>query len=231
MCIHSKILLHWTGNGKDDIETKPEADRPDLYLERLLDYYENGLFARRTSEDVIRKMKVKNVVRLCFTEIRLSQTRTHSDRYGRLAIGFTRDFVMNRGGRPVIYVPFEAEAGSSLLESSIRAVYDNSLGDGTIRKSAKWIMTHVKRMSGEKAENYYEEMEWRLVYDENPRNRYFIKDGAKDVYRLRFQANDVEVIVFPDEPTKLMALEDVRIQKHFLEHMAITPTLDDCSNL
>jgi len=229
MGIHSRILLHWTGNGKDDIESKPEKDRPELYLERLRDYYENGLFAKMANEDAIRKMKVVRLIRLCFTEIRLSQARTHAGRYGRLAIGFTRDFIMSKGGRPVVYIPFEAEADGRLLEDSIRHVYDNS--QGAVRKSAMWIMAYVKRMSNGKTEDYYEEMEWRLVYDESPVNRHFSKDdSAEDVRRLKFQASDVKVIVFPDEHTKRMALGDETMRKHFSGYMPLMTTLDDCSN-
>ena len=73
-----------------------------------MDYYQNGLFTKRTTEAVIRHMKIKNLLRLCFTEIRLSQAQTHAERYGKLGIGFTRDFIMNKGGRPVIYIPFKA---------------------------------------------------------------------------------------------------------------------------
>jgi len=96
MSIHSRILLHWTG--KKDIENKPEAEIHRHYLDRLLDYYERGLYAKRMSEDAIRKRRTKDVVRLCFTEIRLSQAQRHADRYGRLAIGFTRTFIMEKGG-------------------------------------------------------------------------------------------------------------------------------------
>ena len=103
MGIHSTILIHWTG--KKDIEHEPENIRLKQYLARLIDYYHNGLFAKRTTEATIRKYKIKNVVRICFTEVRLSQAKVHAKRYGKLGIGFSRDFILNKDGRPVIYIP------------------------------------------------------------------------------------------------------------------------------
>ena len=88
MNIHSKFLVHWTGNGKDDIESKAESIRPQLYLDRLIDDFKYGLYTKRTSEDVIRRRKIKNIVRLCFTEIRLSQAKKHAGRYGKLGNRF-----------------------------------------------------------------------------------------------------------------------------------------------
>lgn len=78
MGIHSKFLVHWTG--AKDIEKRPEANRPQLYVERLKDDLEKGLFTKRTSEDSIRKWKIKDLVRICFTEIRLSQAQIHAER-------------------------------------------------------------------------------------------------------------------------------------------------------
>src|SRR4030067_384335 len=101
MAIHSKILVHWTGR---DIEAAfpEERIRAERYVERLRDDYENGLYTRRTVEASIRPIKLERLVRLCFTEIRLSQAQEHAERYGKLGIGFGRDFIMDRGGRPVI---------------------------------------------------------------------------------------------------------------------------------
>jgi hypothetical protein len=233
MGIHSKFLVHWTGNGKDDIENKPESSRPRLYLQRVIDYYQNGLFAKRTNEAVIRGMQIKNIIRLCFTEIRLSQAQTHAVRYGKLGIGFTRDFIMNRGGRPVIYIPFNAMADGRLLEDSIKNAYGNSKDNEEIRKSLKWIMAHVKRMSNgnsEDYEDYYEEMEWRLVYDESPNNKHFTKGEPEGIRRLKFKASDIKVIIFPDENIRQKSLENETIRKYFSEHMPIMATLDDCRN-
>jgi hypothetical protein len=234
MGIHSTILVHWTG--KKDIECEPEKDRPRLYLERLIDYYQNGLFAKRVTEATIRYLKIKNLIRICFTEIRLSQAQTHADRYGKLGIGFSRDFIMNKGGRPVIYIPFNTMADGRLLEDSIRNVYEKSKNNKEIRRSSKWITAYVKRMSNGKSENsedyedYYEEMEWRLVHDESSTNKHFTKGKDVGIHRLNFEARDIKVIIFPDEDTKLMSLIDETMRKYFSEHIPIMPTLDDCSN-
>ena len=224
MGIHSKFLVHWTGK---DIEDCSVTGKPQLYVERLRDDLEEGLFARRTSEDSIRKWKIKKLVRICFTEIRLSQAQTHAERYGKLGIGFARDFIMNRGGRPVIYVPFDAKSDGRLLEDSIRDVYEKSNDNDEIHRSARWIMAHVKRMSNGRDEDYYEEMEWRLVHDE--KSTHFASGGS-GVYRLTFEASDIKVIIFPDEITKQQSLSDEFIREYFSEHLPIMATLDECSS-
>lgn len=113
---HSKLLVHWTG--QTSFESLPAADKIDKYAERLKDWYQKGLFTRRADELVLRLPEPGHgyvnkphmeLVRICFTEIRLSQAKSHSQRYGRLGIGFSRDYIVNKGGRPVIYVPWEAE--------------------------------------------------------------------------------------------------------------------------
>lgn len=227
MGIHSKILVHWTG--KEDFEHLPEAEKARKYLDRLKDYYENGLFLKRNTEAVIRKKKIKNLVRLCFTEIRLSQTKTHAARYGKLGIGFIRDFVLNRGGRPVIYIPFKADV--CFLEDCLRTAYDKSADHEDVHRALKWIMAYVKRMSEkEGGDEYYEEMEWRIVYDETPDNKFFAKGHERNTYRLGFKPSDVKVIVFPNEKIKQMALKD-KTMAHFLsQHMPTIVTLDDCDN-
>ena len=227
MGIHSKILVHWTGK---DIENCIEANKSQLYVERLKDDLGKGLFMKRTTEASIRKKKIKNLLRICFTEIRLSQAETHAKRYGKLGIGFTRDFIMNKGGRPVIYIPFEAMADGRLLEDSIDNLNENLKDHEEIHRSLKWIMAHVKRMSNGKDENYYEEMEWRIVYDESPNNKHFTKGNGNGVHRLKFAVHDIKVIIFPDEDTKQLSLKDEAIRKYFSEHMPIMATLEDCSN-
>lgn len=227
MNIHSKILVHWTGK---DIENRPDIEKAQLYVKRLTDYYKNGLYAKRTDEDTIRGRKIINIVRLCFTEIRFSQVQTHADRYGKLGIGFTRDFIINKGGRPVIYIPFEPPPEGRLLEDSIRNAYKISGDNQGMRESLKWITAHVKRMTNEDKEDYYEESEWRIVFDESPKNRHFTESGTAGIYRLLFEASDIKIIVFPDEYIRQKSLKNEIIKKFFSKHMPLMATLDDCRN-
>ena len=88
-------------------------------------------------------------------------------------------------------------------------------------------MTHVKRMSNEKGEDYYEEMEWRIVHCENDKNIINIGNG---VHRLKFETSDIKVIIFPNEDTKMLSLKNDYIKQCLSEHMPIIATLDDCSN-
>lgn len=48
-----------------------------------------------------------------FYKIKLSQTKKHTKRYGCLGFGFTRQFVMDRFGAPVLYVPGDKETKDS----------------------------------------------------------------------------------------------------------------------
>jgi len=227
MTIHSKILVHWTG--KKDIENNPSSDWTQLYIQRLLDYYQNGLFMKSTTEPTTRYRKIKHLPRLCFTEIRLSQAKDHANEYGKLGIGFSREFILNRGGRPVIYIPFEPKDG--LLERSLTQALDNSEGNDEIHKPMISIHSYIKRMWNEKGEQHYNEMEWRIVYDYNPNYRkYFTKGKKKDEFRFIFTANDVKIIVFPDEKTRKASFNDKIIKKFFSIHTPITVTVDECEN-
>jgi len=226
MNVHSKILVHWTG--KKDNENQAEEVRASLYVERLKDYYNHGLYIRRTEEAVLRRLKIKNLLRLCFTEIRLSQAENHSQKYGKLGVGFSREYILDRSGRPVIYIPFEAE--NSLLEESLRRSYENSRNYADIHKPLTYVLAFIKRMWNEYNEPYYDEMEWRIVYDENPGNPYFRKGKDDGVYRFAFDASDVKVIIFPDEKTKLHSLDDTEIQINFSRHLPIMATLEECKN-
>lgn len=129
----------------------------------------------------------------------------------------------------MIYIPFEKRNDSHLLENLIGDVHDKSEGDDEIHKLTKWILAYVKRMSNREGEDYYEEMEWRLVHDGRSDNRHFVADGH-DVYRVRFAIRDIRVIIFPDEGTKQLALDNDIIKKHFSEHMPMMATLEDCDN-
>ena len=51
------------------------------YVKRLKNSLQEGLYTKTTEEAVIRGWKIKNITRLCFTEIRLSQAQRNGELY------------------------------------------------------------------------------------------------------------------------------------------------------
>src|SRR4030095_9224196 len=147
--MRSKFLVHWTG--QVDFEPLVEAERREKYTQRLKDWYQNGLFARNVNELILRlpkpgqvdKIKMKHLARVCFTEIRLSQAARHSERYGKLGIGFTRDFIANKGGRPVFYNPWEAK--SRWVEQNLWLAHQH--GNHEIQELLTGPLAYFKLMS------------------------------------------------------------------------------------
>jgi hypothetical protein len=230
MNIHSKILVHWTG--KKDIERDPVSTRMQKYIYRLQDYYQNGLFMKITAEPTTRFKQIKNLPRLCFTEIKLSQASDHAKKYGKLGIGFSREFILQRGGRPVIYIAFEPKDG--LLERSLAQALDKSKGNDEIHKPMISVHSFIKRMweeKGEKRVEHYDEMEWRIVRDNHPNyNQHFRKGKMVDEFRFQFAASDVKIIIFPDKKTMKASFDDKIIKEFFSKHTPIVVTLDECKN-
>jgi hypothetical protein len=241
--LSSKFLVHWTG--QKDIEALSDREKSDQYAARLKDWYQHGLFARRADVEVIlrlpgennqvNKFKMKRLVRICLTEIRVSQADSHSKRYGKLGIGFERDFIANKGGRPVIYVPRQARV--QLMEQSVWQAWDSSVGNPTIHEPFNWLFAFVKPMSNDSPvgsqdyEDYYEEMEWRLVYGEGfDRSGTFLEGAEMNTYRVKFEPSDVKVIVFPDDEALQRTVNDADMKRFFGAHHPNLLRLADCGH-
>lgn len=238
---HSKFLVHWTG--KRDLESLPHDEKIEGYAVRLKDWYQNGLFTRRTVDPelairlpksgAVNKLKNEQFVRLCFTEVRLSQAEKHSDSYGRLGIGFANEVIANKGGRPVIYVPWEAR--NRLLERNIFRVWEKSKSsrNAELQQLLSGIVAFCKPMSegtlgSADYKDNYEEMEWRIVEDGS---RTFTPDHViPDGFRMRFDPHDVALIVFPDQEVMRRTLDDADMKALFSVHEPNLLLLNDCSH-
>src|ERR1051326_1793209 len=240
---HSKFLVHWTGHR--DLESLPDPRKSEEYARRLKDWYQNGLFTKRTSDPEIairlsgpgpvNKSKNERFVRLCFTEIRLSQADDHSKRYGRLGIGFNRDLIANKGGSPVIYLPWEAKA--QLLEESIYRAWESARSNGSteIEQLLAWIVAFCKPMSegtpgSTSYVNNYEEMEWRIVYGGilDKSGTLTTDNHVPEAYRMKFEPADVALIVFPDQDVLHRTLNDTEMKAFFAVHQPTLLLLEDC---
>ena len=115
--IHSDFLIHWTGkdidnNYESDWASKHSSKTKDAtakaYLKRLKDILEYGLWMTKAEED--KTVYVNDIAinrpwaaRACFTELKLSEARSHAESFGCLGIGFKRFFLFERFGSPMVY--------------------------------------------------------------------------------------------------------------------------------
>src|SRR5438094_9710354 len=107
--IHRQQLFHWIGTHIDE-----QADQRKLsdtlregYVDCLKGALRNGLWVKTPREpDHLGDGSLIKVHRpiTFFTEWSLGQSLPHTTRYGRLGLGFSKKFVLSRGGQPVIYV-------------------------------------------------------------------------------------------------------------------------------
>src|SRR5690348_12184898 len=96
--VHSDYLIHWTGKDIDDehdpnwyddhhhSKTGPVAT--SCYLRRLQDILTYGLWMTYEGERKFpvgsSEITIPATARCCFTELKLSESRRHAARYGRL---------------------------------------------------------------------------------------------------------------------------------------------------
>ena len=166
--------------------------------------------------------------------MRLSEADEHSKRYGRLGIGFTSDLIANKGGRPVIYLPWEAKA--RLLEEGIFRAWEKAKSGGNpdLEQLLGWIVAFCKPMSERPGSssyvNNYEEMEWRIVHGGRlDTSGTFTADSfVPEAYRMKFDPVDVALIVFPDQDVMRRTLNDSDMKSFFAVHQPNLLLLDDC---
>ena len=115
--IHSDFIIHWTGGDidkkydkcwhKEESSKTIKEEIMEPYMERLKSILKYGLWMTIDEEEdkSLKELGICRpcVARTCFTELKLSETRTHAKRYGRLGIGFKRPFLFERFGRPMNY--------------------------------------------------------------------------------------------------------------------------------
>jgi hypothetical protein len=207
--VHSDFLIHWTG--KDiDRELQPnwyDGDHRSLtneeidvrYLERLRDILTYGLWMTTEGERKYKigaeQITIPPTPQSCFTELRLSESRRHAGRYGRLGIGVKRPFLFQRFGRPLAYFGFgEQSHNDKFLEACLR-----DLKDKTLLNFFKPMNSDSRRLTYE----LYSESEWRILFfDELLKSRKLI--DPRDI------ANSKEHAYFnsltPEQQNKLLYL-------------------------
>jgi hypothetical protein len=139
------------------IEAKATAGRltDDLreeYIACLEKAFEHGLWVKtpRMPDQIDdgSLIKVKRPI-TCFTEWSLGQSLPHTTRYGRLGLGFPKQFVLERGGQPVIYVR-DGKTKSPYVKGSLELaafLQDKSLTRGLAPRQIDALRDHFEYVS------------------------------------------------------------------------------------
>jgi len=236
--MHKRLVYHWIGRHIESRRDLPEAERVEMYVEALRGSLDKGLWLNRMDEalhlgrhrlDLNRRM-------VCLTESRLSECRFHSQRYGKLGLGFPKRFVLEAGGKPVSYV--RHKRGDLYTRLLLEAVED---AHGLVqRRRLEYLAHFVKPMGVQRRKRtrrrasaprapgtgptpqlwtrrqfgprllYLSEAEWRIVEDPSLLERTSIEmESTAERTYLRYDPGlDLMTVVFPDARIQQAALED-----------------------
>lgn len=180
--IHSDFLIHWTGKYLDEKDSngelkwckqkkdKSETNKKEIrsYIKRLRDILQFGLWMTAEQENPLDKDRVlvPNTPKTCFTELKVSESRKHARRYGRLGIGVKRNYIFDRFGRPLIYFRRDKLKKDLFFKKC------------TLDFKDKNLLNFFKPMNSSSTLNYdlYSESEWRIIYFEELLSKGLIVD-------------------------------------------------------
>ncbi len=232
--LHTKFLVHWAGK---EFHKPPNAPLDDnlrnKYVQTLICILKNGFEMRRGTEEIYdldNKLLETFVSRVCFTEIKLSLARKHSQQYGSLGLGVDRDFVLNAYGNPVFYMK-NGKSNVAVNANKVLEFLRRTDNADDILLEFRTLLAYFKNMNeGEDDLKYYDELEWRVTHLIRLENegRLTVLNRANHQYLLKLEPEDIKVLVFPDEKTKKKAFEDPRFSE--LIDTPICLTINDCEN-
>jgi hypothetical protein len=108
--VHKRQLFHWIGRDIDDRLNSRKlcaSEARKEYVKYLQDDLENGLPIKCPQSPEIFNYRNSQVTLdlpiACFTEWSLTESLPHTSRYGRMALGFAKRWVIKHGGQPVTY--------------------------------------------------------------------------------------------------------------------------------
>ncbi len=245
--LRSDFLIHWTGKDiQTDYKALNDIERNE-YVCRLRGTLNEGLWMTASKEEVD-GYKITPfgyaVPMTCFTEIKLSATHRHTERYGCLGFGFSRDFVIERCGLPVQYVSGEDDPivgnFSALWDLLKRPNVREQLSCEEFGLAMNGIIINIgfiKNMSECKFPQdfkYLDEAEWRIIhtYRREKEGKLIDTGGNMPFYKIPFKPCDLKVLILPDAQTRQQALSDLDILKWFGEppDFPIIATVEECSH-
>jgi len=242
----SRLLTYWTGRNIERNPNELNDEKRSEYLERLWSILEEGFWMNHIDEEVIGYSEVVShssikmtVPMICLTELRLSQSQEHNTRYGLLGIVVDRQFVLERHGAPVFYVPSNTE--ETIVWNVVQAIIwledqckRRTTGAEQLLQNLYVPFSYLKSMSTQDTDDHInlEESEWRIVHTYKIQERGLIVQTKKEPpkYKIPLKPGDLKMIVLPDTDVRELVMSDDRITKWFNGKFPPLLTVEEIAN-
>lgn len=229
----SNFLVHW--NGKDLLDCDSD-EGIQQHVDRLANIYRAGLhLSVPPAEDILCSVNpndatLPNLPCICFSELRIRNADRLAADYGKMGIGFHREYLMKYGANPVFYLQ---SANSGIVNTNIsqlrEIVKPNFVGEANV------ILAYCKPMNrkGEENLSHYEDHEWRIVQSTGgiPLPPEFKQDESGKKMSFHFDHAEVQVIIFPNYQIRTEALANSYLSDILKTRMPMMLDHDACSEL
>jgi hypothetical protein len=159
--------------------TKPSGNRTD-YDNMMSILYKSTIFALNPF-GICRQdaPEIETQKTVCFSEIPLHLLQRLSERRGRYGIGFSKQFILAKGGGPIWYVEHNSQR-----EIALKELINLALETSNPQEHLIWSLTPFIDSTGDYPRSTYRfewEREWRIAGN------------------LKFQENDVAFLILPEQ--------------------------------
>jgi hypothetical protein len=206
------------------------------YVDRLVSIFQQGLYLSvPDTADVLRSVNPDDVALphlpcICFTELRMRDAVHLAKDYGRMGIGFRREYLMKHGANPVFYLP---SGRFGIVNTNMSQL--SQLVKPQFSSAADVILAYCKPMNRICDEQlvYYEEHEWRIVQAPAgiPLPSEFTWDDSHARMSFRFDTREVQVIVFPSAEVRAKVIANELLRNVFKVNMPMMLDYDACLEL
>jgi hypothetical protein len=151
----SNYLIHWTGKKGDPCGAETLSIIAST-CELLFSY--NRIHTFDMYHQIHEKM-------ICFTDVPLTHSLHHCQRYGRFGIAFQKLKLMNMGAQPVFYVSHVWKDDMDIIYKFLQEQTENTTLEPTLFRALHRHFYFMQRFSDKRADEkdiYYYEREWRL---------------------------------------------------------------------
>lgn len=186
MAISANTLFHFTRKYETLINILMSKFYPRLCLESCLLSKDNKKWA---------------VPMVCFCDIPLSNIAQHTQKYGNYAIGIKKDWAIEQGVSPILYVHEKSRIVDQCRDALAWSIERNDVDDViTDERAARLISMFymmkpyegVESLTGQSYKiRYYDEREWRYIPPVSNGNNIFLTEDNYNNLNIRDNFNTI----------------------------------------